>query len=138
MNDLSKIFSGSNKDLDNQKLIDYLNGNLTEDEKHELESQIADSELLNDAVEGLEHFKNSVDIGAVVGQLNANLRAQIEKKNLHKKNRAIKNQPWVYLAIIVILSIIIICFIVIKKHLDNEQMKVLKSAFVVWSAGATV
>lgn len=123
MDDLINILSNSNKDIDNQKLMDYLSGQLSGEEKHELEKQMSDSDLLNDAVEGLEHFKNPKDIGIFVAQLNANLHSQIEKKKLHKRNRTFKDQPWVYLTIVLILSLIIICFIVIKKHMDSEKIK---------------
>ncbi len=121
MDDLLNILSNSNKDIDNQKVMDYLSGKLSSDDKHELEKQMSDSDLLNDAVEGLEHFKNTNEIGAFVTQLNANLKRQIEKKKLNKRKRALKEQPWIYLAIILILSLIIICFIVIKKHMDSEK-----------------
>jgi hypothetical protein len=123
MDDLINILSNSNKDIDNQKLMDYLSGQLSGEEKHELEKQMSDSDLLNDAVEGLEHFKNPKDIDMFVTQLNANLHSQIEKKKLHKRNRTFKDQPWVYLTIVLILSLIIICFIVIKKHMDSEKLK---------------
>jgi hypothetical protein len=115
MNDLLNILSNSNKDIDNQKLMDYLSGKLSREEKHELENQMSDSDLLNDAVEGLERFKNTQEIGSFVMQLNANLHKQFEKKKLHKRKRALKEQPWIYLAIIFILSLIIICFIIIMK-----------------------
>ena len=36
-NDLLNILSNSNKDIDNQKLMDYVAGKLTEQEKHEVE-----------------------------------------------------------------------------------------------------
>ncbi len=123
MNDLLNILSNSNKDIDNQKLMDYLSGKLSAEEKHELEKQMTDSDLLNDAVEGLEHFKNTKDISVFVAQLNANLQTQIEKKKTHKRKRALKDQPWIYLAFVVILSLIIICFIIIKKHMDSEKAK---------------
>ena len=123
MDDLLNILSYSNKDIDNQKLMDYLSGQLSGEEKHELEKQMSDSDLLNDAMEGLENFKNRKDIGLLVAQLNANLHSQIEKKKLHKRKRVLKEQPWIYLTIVLILSLIIICFIVIKKHMDSEKLK---------------
>jgi len=123
MDDLINILSNSNKDIDNQKLMDYLSGKLSAEEKYELEKQMNDSNMLNDAIEGLEHFKNPKDIAGFVSQLNANLHSQIEKKKLHKRNRTLKDQPWVYLAIVLILSLIIICFIVIKKHMDSERLR---------------
>ena len=56
--DLLNILSNSNKDVDNQKLMDYLSDKLSAEEKHEFEKSLLDSDLENDAVEGLSQFKN--------------------------------------------------------------------------------
>ena len=120
--DLLNILSNSNKDIDNQKLMDYLSGKLSEDEKHELEKKMIDSEMMNDVVEGLEQLKNKKDVSSVVEQLNTKLKKQLEKKNFKKKKRQIKDLPWLYLSIILILLIILISFLVIKKHLEDERL----------------
>ena len=121
MDDLLNILSNSNKDIDNQKLMDYVSGKLSNDQQHELESQMADSEMLNDAVEGLSQVKDPQRVNSYVEQLNANLRGHIGKK--HKRIRKWKDEPWVYLAIVIILALIVICFIVIKGHLDGGKVK---------------
>jgi anti-sigma factor RsiW len=119
--ELLNILSNSNKDIDNQKLMDYLSDKLSAEEKHELEKKMADSEMLNDIVEGLEKFKNKKEVTALVEQLNTNLKKQLEKKRSRKLKRQIKDLPWLYLSIILILIIILISFLVIKKHLDSEK-----------------
>ena len=119
--ELLNILSNSNKDIDNQKLMDYLSDKLSQEEKHEFEKNIADSEMLNDVVEGLEKFKNKKDVTALVEQLNANLKKQLKKKKEKKLKREIKNLNWIYFSIILILIIILIGFIIIKKHLENER-----------------
>ncbi len=122
MNDeLLDILSNSNKDIDNQKLMDYLSDKLSEKEKHEFEKNIVNSEMLNDVVEGLEKFKNKKDVSTLVEQLNTNLKKQLEKKKAKKLKREIKNLNWLYISIILILIIILIGFLVIKKHLENEK-----------------
>jgi anti-sigma factor RsiW len=118
--DLLNILSNSNKDINNQKLMDYLSGKLSADEKHDFEKDLVDSEMMNDAVEGLEKFKNK-DVSALVEQLNTNLHKQLEKKKSKKLKRQIRDLPWLYLSIILILIIILISFLVIKKHLDSEK-----------------
>ncbi len=118
---LLNILSNSNKDIDNQKLMDYLSGKLSADEKHEVEKQMADSDFMNDAVEGLEDVKNKKNLTFFVEQLNSDLQKQLEKKKKRKKKRALKDQPWLYLAIILLLLLSIISFIVIKKYLENEK-----------------
>ena len=120
-NELKNILSNSNKDIDNQKLMDYLSGKLSPEERHEIEKQMADSDLVNDAVEGLEEIKNKKDISLYVEQLNADLHKQLDKKKKRKEKRKLKDQPWLYLVIVLLLLLIIISFIVIKRYLDSEK-----------------
>ena len=121
MNDeLLNILSNSNKDIDNQKLMDYLAGKLSAEEKHEIEKTLVDSDMMNDAVEGLEKLKNK-DLSTLVEQLNTNLHIQLDKKKSRKLKRRIKELPWLYLFIVLILLIILISYFVIKGHLDSEK-----------------
>ncbi len=120
-NELKNILSNSNKDIDNQKLMDYISGKLSAEEKHEMEKQMADSDFVNDAVEGLEDVKNKKDLSLFVEQLNTNLHKQLDKKKKRKQKRTLKDQPWLYLTIVLLLLLIIIGFIVIKKQLDSEK-----------------
>ena len=119
--ELLDILSNSNKDIDNQKLMDYLSGKLSAEDKHEIEKQITDSEFVNDALEGLEKIKNKKDISFLVEKLNKDFYKQLDKKKTKKHKRTLKDHPWVYITIIIILFLTIIAFIVIKKHLDNAN-----------------
>lgn len=56
--DLKDILSSSNKDIDNQKLMDYLSGKLAKEDAHDIEKKMVESEFVTDAVEGLEQFKS--------------------------------------------------------------------------------
>jgi hypothetical protein len=115
--DLLNILSNKNVAIDNQKLIDYLNNNLTASEKHEFEQQMANSNLLNDAIEGLEKFSDKKDILHFAKELNDHLKKQLEKKKAYHEKRKIKYLPWLYLTIVLILIIILISFLLIKIHL---------------------
>ena len=121
--DLLNILSHSNKDIDNQKLMDYLSDKLSAEEKHALEKAMIDSEMMNDAMEGLDGFKNKKDVPALVEQLNINLKKQLYKKKSKKEKRSIKDLLWLYLTIILILIIILIGFFVIK-YLDSEKQTI--------------
>ena len=121
MDELKNILSNSNKDIDNQKLMDYLSGKLSAEEKHDIEKEMSDSDFVNDAVEGLENMKNKKDLTFFIDQMNTDLQKQLNKKKSRKQKRKLKDQPWLYFAIVLILFIIIICFVVIKKHLDNDN-----------------
>ena len=116
--DLKDILSNLNKDIEQDKLLDYLNKNLSAAEAHELEKQMADDEFMNDAVEGLENFKNKKDLSLLVEQLNKDLKKKTAKKNLKKEKRKLKNQPWLYVTIVTLLLLIIISYVLIKKYLS--------------------
>ena len=113
--DLLKILSNSNKDIDNQKLMDYIAGKLSSEEKHEVERWMADSNFMNDAVEGLETVKNKSNILKLVEQLNQDLQKRIEQKKIRKKRRRLKDQPWIYYAIILVLFVIVITWYIIHR-----------------------
>ena len=117
--DLLNILSNSNKDIDNQKLMDYVSGKLSAEEKHEFEETLVDSEILNDAVEGLEEFKSKEQLNLFVEQLNTNLKKQLDKRKTKKEKRRLKDTPWLTFTIILIILIILIAFFVIWKHLNQ-------------------
>jgi len=114
-NDLLNILSNGNKDIDNQQLLDYLSGKLSGKEKHEVEQKMADSDLLNDAVEGLQEFTDKKDIHSYVEQLNASLQKNIQKKKLRREKRRLKESPWPYIAVFLILILCIAAYFVIRK-----------------------
>ena len=117
--DLKDILSGSNKDIDNQQLMDYVSNQLSKAGTHAIEKKMADDEFLNDAVEGLQKIDSKKDLQTYVTQLNHDLQKQIAKNKNHKLKRRWKDQPNTYLMIIIILLLIIISFLVLKKYLDT-------------------
>jgi len=119
--DLKNILNNSNKDIDNQKLMDYLSKQLSKQDSHELEKMMADDEFMNDAVEGLEQFSNVKKLPLSVEQLNRELQKQLAKKKGRKENRKIKDQPWVYFTIILLLLVTIICYVLVKKYMDGKK-----------------
>jgi hypothetical protein len=114
---LKDILSNLNNEIEQEKLLDYLNKNLSASEAHELEKQMADDEFMNDAVEGLEHFKDKKNLPSLVEQLNRDLKKQTEKKKLKKEKRRLKEQPWLYITLVILLLLVIVCYVVIKKYL---------------------
>lgn len=117
--DLKNILSDSNKDIDNQQLMDYLSNKLSESEKHAIEKEMIEDDFMNDAVEGLEQIKTSGQIPSYVDQLNRDLQKQLSKKKLRKEKRKLKDQPYIYYTIILVLMLLIIGFIVIKQFFSH-------------------
>ena len=114
--DLKDILANLNKDIEQEKLLDYLNKNLSAAEAHEVEKQMADDEFMNDAMEGLENFKNKKDVSLMVQQLNSEMKKQTAKKKARKEKRKLKDQPWLYITIVTLLILVIVAYIVIKKY----------------------
>ena len=125
-NDLKDILSNSNKDIDNQQLMDYLSQQLSQAKGHDIEKSMADDPFINDAVEGLQHFKPPKDLLVCVEQLNNDLKKQIAKNKRRKEKRRLKDQPYTYFAIILILLLLIICYAVLKKN-TRKQSTVLQT-----------
>lgn len=113
--DLLNILSNSNKDIDNQKLMDYLSGELPEQERHEVEKWMADNDFANEAVEGLQDFSGKKNLQAYVDNLNKDLNKYIQQKKALREKRRIKDNPWVYVAIVLILILCVVAYVVVKK-----------------------
>lgn len=119
---LKDILNNSNKDIDNQKLMDYLSKKLSEQENHELEKLMNDDDFMNDAVEGLEQIGDTKKVGISVEELNRELQKQLIKKKQRREKRKLKEQPWAYAAIIILLLLIIICYMVLKKFFNTPRL----------------
>ena len=112
---LKDILANLNKDIEQEKLLEYLNEHLPDAEKHALEKQMSDDDFINDAVEGLQAVKNKEQISEVINQLNADLKKQTDKKKQRKLKRKLPNQSWVYYTIMLLLLLMIVGYIVVKK-----------------------
>jgi hypothetical protein len=118
--DLLNILANSNKDIDNQQLMDYLSGNLSGEPLHELERSMADNAFLNDAVEGLQQLGNRKNLQAYVDELNANLQKSMAKKKQRRLKRRLKDDPWTYLTIVVVIALCIIAYWIVRVTLLKQ------------------
>lgn len=114
-NDLLNILSNSNKDIDNQKLMDYLSGKLPDHERHEVEKWMVDNDFANEAMEGLKDFSGKKNLQDYVDHLNKDLHKYIQQKKERREKRRIKENLWVYVAIVFILVIAVVAYVVIKR-----------------------
>ena len=118
--DLINILSGSNKDIDNQKLMDYIAGKLSAAEAHEVEKQLLESDFSGDAAEGLSMMNDKSRINRLVYELNKNLKQQLEEKKKRKLKRTIKNQPLWLMTLLIFLLLIVLCYLVIHFYLNKN------------------
>ena len=105
MADLKDIFEleGENKA---ESLMKYLQGNASDEERFAIEKLMTEDPFVNDAIEGLQNFKNPHQAQDYVNQLNSQLQKLANKKQLRKKKRKILEQNWL---IISILTILLLC-----------------------------
>ena len=119
--DLLNILSNSSKDIDNQQLMDYLAGKLSEEERHAIEMQLSENDFLKDAAEGLETIKDKKHIDVFVDQLNRDLHKKLLRTKTKRLKRKILQQRWVYAAIIIILAIVLATWLMIVKYQHLHQ-----------------
>jgi phage terminase small subunit len=108
--DLLNILANSNKDIDNQQLMDYLSGNLSGEPLHDVERTMADNAFLNDAVEGLQQMGNRKKLQAYVDDLNTALQKSMAKKKQRRLKRQLKDNPWTFLAIGLVIALCIMAY----------------------------
>ena len=91
--DLKDILNNSNKDIDNQQLMDYLSNHIHKADAHEVEKAMTDDAFVNDAVEGLQQMQGGKNITASVERLYDELNRQIKKNKKRKEKRRLKDSP---------------------------------------------
>ena len=116
---LKDILSNLNPDIDQATLLLYLQGKLSAEEQHEVEKQMIDNEFEADAIEGLQSFKDKRNLSSLVDQLNADLKKKTEKKKRFREKLKLKLDPWLIVAIILILLIAIIGYVVVHKAMKG-------------------
>jgi NAD+--asparagine ADP-ribosyltransferase len=117
---LKDILSSLSTEVDQETLLLYLQGKLSEEKKHEVEKKIMNNEFADDAMEGLQQFKNKYDLSVLVEQLNRDLHNKLEKKKKRREKLQIKDLSWIYFAVIIIILLIVISYYVIHKYLQHQ------------------
>ena len=117
---LKDILANLSTEVDQETLLKYLEGRLSDDQKHEVEKKMLTSEFSDDAMEGLHGIKNKKDISSLVEQLNRDLHKKLEKKKQRREKLRFKDQPWLYIAIVIILLLIVLSYVVIHRMLQQQ------------------
>ncbi len=116
---LKDILSNLSSDIDQEILLKYLQGQLSEEEKHEVEKKMLDNEFNNDALEGLEEIKNKDKLHFLVDTLNRDLKKNLQIKKQRREKFRIKDQPWLYISILIILLLIVLSYFVIHRMMQQ-------------------
>ena len=112
------ILSNLSNDVDQETLLLYLQGKLSEEKKHEVEKQLMQNEFDEDAIDGLQEFKDKEQLQYMVEMLNRDLKKKTAKKKQRQEKMKIKDQPWLYISILILILLIVLCYIVITKLIN--------------------
>lgn len=113
--DLKDILSNLNPDVDQETLMRYLQGKLSEQEQHEVEKKMMGDDFESDALEGLQEFKSKKDLSLLVDQLNADLKRRTEKKKRAREKMKLHLDSNLIIAVVIILLLIAISYFIIHK-----------------------
>jgi hypothetical protein len=113
------ILSNLSTEVDQETLLLYLQGKLSEDKKHEVEKILLQSEFEDEAMEGLQEFKDKEQLRYMAEMLNRDLKKKTEKKKKRREKMQIKEQPWLYISILILLLLIVLSFMVIQRLLKD-------------------
>ncbi len=114
------ILSHLSTEVDQETLLLYLQGKLSEEKKHEVEKKLMQNEFADEALEGLQEFKDKDQINYMVEMLNRDLKKKTAKKKARREKMRIKDQPWLYVSILILILLIIICYVVIHRYLVSK------------------
>lgn len=117
--DLKHILSNFNKEIEQDKLLEYLNRQLSEQEQHALECQMNDDAFMSDAMDGLQAMNSKTELQAMVTDLNNGLKKELDKNKGRRKTRTTGPDSTVYYAIITLLILVVIGYVVIRIFARN-------------------
>ncbi len=109
----------NDEELNEQELIKYLEGNPSAEERYAIEKQMAESDFMNDAVEGLQQFHHPTKLIALRDQLNKQLRIETGKKAKRAKRAKINDQQWLAIAVLAILALCVLGYLLIHFYLKK-------------------
>jgi hypothetical protein len=115
MTDLKDILA-EDDGIKNDDLLRYLEGNASDEERFAIEKQMADSDFMNDAVEGLQGFQDKQKIQQYAAQLKLQLRKQTSKDRKRKLRRKLNSQQWTLISIVTIILLCVLAYWVIRLY----------------------
>lgn len=108
--DLLNILSDSNKEIDNQKLMDYISGKLSAEQKHEVEKWMVDNPFFNEAVEGLQSAGGEKKLRASVDEINTALQKYLKQRKIKRERNFFQFNFWTYITLIFILALAVLVY----------------------------
>jgi hypothetical protein len=107
--------------VDPKKMLDYLDGKLSEEDKRVVELQLAESDFEADAMEGLSQIGNKARIGGIVTELNEKLHRRTRQRRKRLFRNGMTFPLWLAYATIIIIMLVVIGFIILRRFQASQD-----------------
>ena len=115
-NELFNILSKA-KDIDQKKLLDYMQDKLSPEERYEIEKLLIDAEFESDAAEGLSQIRDKKKLPLVMNELNRQFIKKLSKRRKHPLNKPGLSLMIPVITTIIILFLILMFYLLLKRYL---------------------
>ncbi len=112
MEDLNNIWNADDE-LNEEQLMNYINGKSTKEDAHAVEKKMADSSFVDDGVEGLQQFSSAEKINVFAQQINEDLHSRLADKKI-KNKRGVNTLSWEIIAVIAVILLCILGYVIIQ------------------------
>lgn len=110
--------NNSNRDnipLDEEWMSRLMEGKLSEEEEAALSADMDDSELLADAVEGLEQFSSINQAQKQAHDINQQLLEQLKNKSNKKRHQPLSMSTIIWITLVLVIVLALIGFYLVKE-----------------------
>ena len=115
-NELFNILSKA-KEIDQQKLLDYMQDKLSPEERYEIEKLLIDADFESDAAEGLSRIEDKKKLPVVINELNRQLIKKLSKRRKPSRKGPIPNLMIPVITTIIILFLVMMFYLLLKRYL---------------------
>ncbi|NDC77858.1 MAG: zf-HC2 domain-containing protein [Chitinophagia bacterium] len=111
--DWEKILS-EHPDIDPDRLTAYLEGRLEGEDRHRVERQMAESDFVSDAMEGLATLPDKGRLPGIVADLNRGLRRRTSERRSRLFRNGIGFPAWLAYATVIFILLILAAWLILR------------------------
>ncbi len=115
MSDIKNILNDDGE-LSEELLMRYAAGNVSDEERHKIESQMINSSFVSDAAEGLQAFENKNTALHYVDDLNKQLQKETNKKKKRHTKLKLPNMDWIIISVVIVLLLCVLGYAVLHLY----------------------
>lgn len=113
---LQNLLDNASREIDPQRLMDYLNGRLPEREKNEVERWLLEHEELGrEALEGLQQLTSTQQLQFSVTKINHQLDRYLHQKKKKTKHRFFWPDKIAWVALLLLLLLAIAALLILQR-----------------------